>query len=230
MKNKEKIIELFESNAPGSSILLSKRSRPSDFCEINGALYKWYSLATLRNIYPVGPQLCEKAKQIAEKLDIPNFMASNGWLDRWKKRYNVHRMKINGESGYVSGLTIDSWKERIPELLQGYSAENIWNLDETGCFWRALPEYGFSNKGSQCRGGKKAKQRFTIALIANAAGEKESAIVVWKAEKSRCFKGVDMSKLPVQYYSQTNAWMTGEILDTVLTKLNRRLSADQWFC
>ena len=34
-----------------------------------------------------------------------------------------------------------------------------------------------------------------------------------------------MSKLPVQYYSQTNAWMTGEILDTVLTKLNRRLSA-----
>ena len=35
-----------------------------------------------------------------------------------------------------------------------------------------------------------------------------------------------MSKLPVQYYSQTNAWMTGEILDTVLTKLNRRLSAN----
>ena len=125
----------------------------------------------------------------------------------------------------VSGLTIDSWKERIPELLQGYSAENIWNLDETGCFWRALPEYGFGNKGSQCRGGKKAKQRFTIALIANVAGEKESAIVVWKAEKPRCFKGVDMSKLPVQYYSQTNAWMTGEILNTVLTKLNRRLSA-----
>ena len=66
MKNKE--IELFESNAPGISILLSKRSHPSDFCEINEALYKWYSLATSRNIYPVGPQLCEKAKQIAEKL------------------------------------------------------------------------------------------------------------------------------------------------------------------
>ena len=49
-------------------------------------------------------------------------------------------MKINGESGDVSGLTIDSWKKRIPELLQGYSAENIWNLDETGCFWHALPE------------------------------------------------------------------------------------------
>ena len=68
-------------------------------------------------------------------------------------------------------------------------------------------------KGSLCKGGKKAKQRFTITFIANAAGEKESAIVIWKAEKPRCFKGVDMSKLPVQYFSQPNAWMTGEILD-----------------
>ena len=70
-----------------------------------------------------------------------------------------------------------------------------------------------------------AKQRFTIALIANAAGGKETPIVIWKAEKPRCFKGIDTSKLPVKYFSQTNAWMSGEILDAVLTKLNRRLSS-----
>ena len=81
---------------------------------------------------------------------------------------------------------------------------------------------GLGKKGSLCKGGKKAKQRFTITFIANAAGEKESAIVIWKAEKPRCFKGVDMSKLPVQYFSQPNAWMTGEILDKVLTRLNHR--------
>ena len=52
---------------------------------------------------------------------------------------------------------------------------------------------------------------FKIALIANAAGERESAIVMWIDEKSRCFKEVDVSKLPVQSYSQTNAWMIGEI-------------------
>ena len=125
----------------------------------------------------------------------------------------------------MSGDTIVSWKERIPELLQGYSAENIWNLDETGCFWRALLEHGFGKKGSQCKGGKKAKQRFTIALIANAAGGKESAIVIWKAEKPRCFKGIDVSKLPVTYYNQANAWMNGVILDDILSKLNRRLSS-----
>ena len=72
---------------------------------------------------------------------------------------------------------------------------------------------------------KKAKQRFMIAFIANAAGGKESAIVIWKAEKTRCFKGIDVSKLPVKYFSQLNAWMTGKILDEVLTKLNHHLSS-----
>ena len=43
------------------------------------------------------------------------------------------------------------------------------------------------------QGRKKAKQRFTIALIANAAGGKESAIVdILK---------VSVSKLPVKYFS-----------------------------
>lgn len=58
-------------------------------------------------------------------------------------------------------------------------------------------------KKSGLRG--KAKQRFMIALIANAAGEKESAIVIWKAEKPRCLKDIDICKLPVTYFSQTNA-------------------------
>ena len=158
-------------------------------------------------------------------MGLNNFKASNGWLDWWKKRYNIYKIKICGQSADVSGETVESWKERLLEILHGYSAENIWNLDETGWFWHALPEHGFGEKGSLCKGGRKAKQRFTITLVANAAGGKKCAIVIWKAERPRCFKGVDMSKLPVQYFSQSNAWMTGEILDRVLTKLNHCLSS-----
>ena len=46
-------------------------------------------------------------------------------------------MKVSGESGEVSGATVDSWKERLTDILQGYSANDIilWNIDETGCFW-----------------------------------------------------------------------------------------------
>ena len=53
-----------------------------------------------------------------------------------------------------------------------------------------IPDHGFGKRGSQCKGGKKVKQRVTIALIANADGEKEAAIVIWKSENPRCFKGI----------------------------------------
>ena len=46
----------------------------------------------------------------------------------------MEKMKINGESGDMHGETVESWKERLPKLLQGYSKENIWNIDETACF------------------------------------------------------------------------------------------------
>ena len=67
-------------------------------------------------------------------------------------------VKISGESADVSGVTVESWKKRVCELVEGYAAEDIWNLDKTGCFWRALPDSGFAQKGASCHGGKKSKE------------------------------------------------------------------------
>ena len=65
-------------------------------------------------------------------------------------------MKINGESGEVSEATVDYWKERLPSCFKDIEVhENIWNLDEMACFWCALPDHGFGQKGTQCKGGKK---------------------------------------------------------------------------
>ena len=61
--------------------------------------------------------------------------------------------------------TVSSWIEKIQELTEGYSLENIWNLDESGCFFKALPDAGLVQKGKQAKGGKKSKQRFTIVLV-----------------------------------------------------------------
>ena len=58
------------------------------------------------------------------------------------------------------------------ELTRGYELADIWNLDETGCFFKALPEKGLAEKKSQIRGGKKSKMRLIIAFFVNAAGEK----------------------------------------------------------
>ena len=44
-------------------------------------------------------------------------------------------------------------------------------MDKTGCFWCALPEKGFGEKGKKYRGGKKG---VNIAFIVNAIGESEA--------------------------------------------------------
>ena len=79
-------------------------------------------------------------------------------------------------------------EERLPEVLQGYAKRDIWNLDETGVFWKALPEHGFVQKGRSCKGGKKRKQRFTIAFITNADGGKEKPVAIRKYENPICLK------------------------------------------
>ena len=43
---------------------LTKSPHASEYAKINEALYDWYVLATSKNIFPMGPQLVEKAKQI----------------------------------------------------------------------------------------------------------------------------------------------------------------------
>ncbi|CAH3150799.1 unnamed protein product [Porites evermanni] len=35
--------------------------------------------------------------------------------------------------------------------------QDIWNMDETGCFYRALPDKSLSEKAKKCKGGKKRK-------------------------------------------------------------------------
>ena len=63
-----------------------------------------------------------------------------------KRCYNIRQVTLSGESGDVSHLTVESWKERLLELARGYKAEDMWNLDETGWFWKALPDKEFGLK------------------------------------------------------------------------------------
>ena len=184
-------------------------------------------MATRKNIHSDGPMLCTKAVEIAKLLGISDFKAYNGWFEKWKTRHNIKKMVISGESGEVSGIPIESWKECLPEITEGYKEVDTRNIDETGCFWKAMPYTGLGEKGKLWKGGKSSKVRLTIAFFATVAGGKEPPIVIWTYEKPRCFKRIDKSQLPVQYFHQSKAWMTGDILHSILSKLNTRMKAQQ---
>ena len=179
LKSEASILSMYESSASSSRVLTARScGRQCDYGDVNKSLYEWYTLACSKNIFPMGPQLIEKAKQIATCLGKNDFKGSNGWLDKWKKRYNVTQLWVCGEAGDIQGPTVDSWKERLPEVVAGYTEDNIWNIDEAGLFWKALPDRRFGTKGKECKGGEKSKQQFTVALFVTASGKKEKPIVI----------------------------------------------------
>ena len=88
----------------------------------------------------------------------------------------------------------------------------------------ALPDKGFAQKGKACHGGKSSKVQLTVAFFfVNASGDKEKPVVIWKSPKPRCFKGINKSHLPVEYFDQQKAWMSGDIMHKLLSKLNTHL-------
>jgi len=52
-----------------------------------------------------------------------------------------------------------------------------------------------SLKGEQCKGGKFSKEKITVLLYRNMAGDMEKPLVIGKAAKPRCFKNIDVEKL-----------------------------------
>jgi hypothetical protein len=91
-----------------------------------------------------------------------------------------------------------NWIKNLPDVLAGYSSNDIFNVDKTGLFLKCLPDKTLILKEKECLGGEYGKERITIMVGANMPGtEKQKLFVFGKAKKSRCFKGI--KSLPVEY-------------------------------
>ena len=78
------------------------------------------------------------------------------------------RVKELANTFSVSKSQVFRILKRKREYLDSYEMRNIYNMDETGIFFRALPDKTLHVRGTDCPGGKRAKDRLTVALCVNA--------------------------------------------------------------
>ena len=93
-----------------------------------------------------------------------------------------------GEANDVDMQTVADWKGKTEDLVAGYEPRNVCNGDETGLFFRVLPSKTLTVRGDKCTGGKLSKERRTLFICANMAGEIEKPIVIGKSACPRHFR------------------------------------------
>jgi len=77
-------------------------------------------------------------------------------------------------------------------------------------------------KNSPASAGKKNKARCTLALTCNMTGTvKKKPLVIGKSKQLRCLKSA--KNLPVDYFSNSNVWMTSFIFENYLRKWDSKL-------
>nr|XP_009486802.1 PREDICTED: LOW QUALITY PROTEIN: tigger transposable element-derived protein 4 [Pelecanus crispus] len=232
MKNKEKVLEAFESLRFDPK---RKRLRTAFYTDLEEALVKWYRIAQCLNVPVNGPMLRLKANDFAQKLGHSDFKCSNGWgqrvqgwLDRFKSRYGlVFRAQPVEAAATTTVDTPTLWYQNVlPRYLNDYQPKNVFYIQETGLLYQMLPHNTFAFKGETCSVGKVSKERITVAVGTNMDGsEKLPLLVIGKNKSPRCFK--DVKSLPVDFEANDAAWMTSEVFEQWMHKLDDRFQAQQ---
>ena len=130
---------------------------------------EWFRKARSKNIPISGPILQQKACAVATQMGMEQeFKASNGWLEKFKIRCNVKGMTVSGESGEVREETVQSWKERLPVILAGYSSgDTAVSAHEAIANESLLPV---------CQElGENWEERFLSSLSSDSNGDNEGA-------------------------------------------------------
>ncbi|RKF71975.1 CENP-B-like protein 2, partial [Golovinomyces cichoracearum] len=115
--------------------------------------------------------------------DRPKPKFSNGWLEGFKHRYKIREFAQHGEaaSTETDNLNAISQMDIIRSLAFQYGPYNTVNMDETSLFWKLTPGCTLETKAGS--GGKKSKDRVSLALTCNGDGSEK--LEPWIIDKSK---------------------------------------------
>jgi len=168
----------------------------------------------------IGPVLKAKAVQLHAKLceargESTDFVASEGWLWRFSKRHGIRQLLVQGEKLSSDQPSATSFASSFQMFIEEnhYTLNQIFNCDETGLYYKMLPEKTLVSSFEKAADGrKKQKERVTINACSNVLGTiKLPLLLIGKYKNPRCFKSINKDILPVKYTNQKNAWMNTAI-------------------
>uniref|UniRef100_K7F9R4 HTH CENPB-type domain-containing protein n=1 Tax=Pelodiscus sinensis TaxID=13735 RepID=K7F9R4_PELSI len=207
VKHKGRIMEHVKGHIPMNATIITKQ-RSGLIIEMERLLTIWIEDQNQRNI-PIRLSLVrEKARSLFNDLKATRT-ASEGksWFNRFKKRTNLHNIKVQGEAASADVSAASSFPKILEDIIDdgGYLPEQIFNVDETDLFWKKMPERTYISKEEKSAPGHKAsKDKLTLLLGGNVSGDlKLKPLLVHRSLNPRA-----LESLPVIWRANSKAWVT----------------------
>lgn len=210
-----------------------RRIKPAKHPKLEEAVFNEYVKMRGGKIMPGGTWIQERARDLAESMKIVKFKGSNQWLSGFKTRFGLSTQKICGEEEKVNIEDWHEWIAKYKATLEEYPLCDIFNVDETGLYYRMLPTRAVCFVGEKCHGGVKSKERVTAMLATNWDGsEKLPLLIIGKSRKPRPFpylpktqKHYSLGQLGCLYRNQASSWMDREIFAEWINNMERKCAA-----
>lgn len=145
------------------------------------------------------------------------FKGSHGWFEKFKKRSGIHNVLRHGEAASANAEAAEKFISDFADYIdaEGFVPQQVFNCDETGLFWKKMPNRTFiTQEEKRLPGHKPMKDRLTLLLCGNASGDfKLKPLLVYHSENPRAFKRnhVIKSQLNVMWRANKKAWVTRQI-------------------
>lgn len=214
IKNKDKILKFCAESDSVTGFQNRKTLKSAEDKKVDFATYEWFRQERFKGTPISSLMITEQAKFFHSALNATSeCVYSHGWLQNFKKRHGIHKLKSGGEKASADYVGATMFVDELEEFIsrENLTNEQIYNGDETSLFWKCFPESSLVCHDEHfIDGHKNSKERITVLLCANAAGtHKCKPLVIGKSARPRALKNVH--ELPVTYTANTKAWVTQKI-------------------
>lgn len=209
--------------------LIQKRTRNRNGAahKLEVTLFDWICDQQASRININGPMIKQKGRWLLETINSTlstrehiKLKFSEGWLNKFKIRWNLRSFRSHGEAGDADTSGIQRELPRIHAILKDYESCDIFNADECGLFYKLAPCTTVAT--ARLPGRKVMKDRITVLPCCNADGsEKIDLMFIGRSAKPRAFKKKSGAELGLDYWANKKAWMTSALFFEWLRRFER---------
>lgn len=168
-------------------------------------------------------------KGLAEEKDFPS--TDSGWksyIQRFLKKRSLQSKRQHGESADANTEAAAKFFDEVwPGLFESVAKDpsRVYNMDETGLFWRALPRRTFAKVDMNVKGSKVQKDRLTFAVTTCMDGTRLPLHGLHTAAMPRAVAAAHTTPAAVlggRWTRNKKGWMTEVVFCEWLLSLNQQ--------